>query len=94
MFIITKDLINNGEYNNHVFVSTMNKGDKKQALIERLTPKCIHKFRLLDDDGVIYLYGLSNSNDDERAFIPLDYYMYDLGCTEIQYFNNGVWETL
>ena len=42
-----------------------------------------HKFRLLDDDGGIYLYGISDSDLD---FGPLDYFMPKYGCTEIQYF--------
>ena len=54
------------------------------------------KFRLLDDDGVIYAYGYSDSDDDEQAFEPLDHYQGAYGCVEIQYKNktNGKWETL
>ena len=44
----------------------------------------IHKFRLLDDDGTVYAYGLSA---DEESFGPLDYYGPEYGCTEIQYKN-------
>jgi len=43
-----------------------------------------NKFRLLDDDGNIYAYGLSKS---DSSFAPLDAYMYVYGCTEIQYKN-------
>ena len=43
------------------------------------------KFRLLDDDGVIYFYGYSSSCDDEAAFKPLDYYGEAYGCTMIEY---------
>lgn len=53
-----------------------------------------HKFRLLDDDGEVYFEGWSNDNNSERAFEPLDWAMADSGCTEIQYFNDGKWETL
>jgi len=54
------------------------------------------KFRLLDDDGIIYAYGYSDDCDSEEAFQPLDRYMPDYGCTEIQYKNSttGEWETL
>jgi len=54
------------------------------------------KFRLLDDDGIIYAYGYSNSNDDGKAFRPLTDYQNDYGVTDIQYKNpkNGVWESL
>lgn len=51
-----------------------------------------HKFRLLDDDGVIYAYGYSNN---DSSFAPLDCYEGAYGCTEIQYRNKeGVYETL
>jgi hypothetical protein len=43
-----------------------------------------NRFRLLDDDGNIYLYGLS---DCDSSFAPLDTFMYAYGCTEIQYKN-------
>ena len=49
-------------------------------------------FRLLDDDGEIYAYGKST---EENSFAPLDRYMYDYGCTEIQYRNKeGKYEAL
>ena len=51
-------------------------------------------FRLLDDDGIIYAEGISSTNDDQKAFRPLDRYQNDYGCTEIQYLNDGEWETL
>ncbi|HBY21299.1 MAG TPA: hypothetical protein DEG71_09910 [Clostridiales bacterium] len=55
-----------------------------------------YKFRLLDDDGIIYAYGYSDDNDSEEAFAPLDRYQPDYGCTEIQYKNpeTGKYETL
>lgn len=55
-----------------------------------------YKFRLLDDDGVIYAYGYSKTNDDEEAFLPLDDYQGAYGVTEIQYRDPKTkeWETL
>jgi hypothetical protein len=98
MFIITKDVINNGEHKQtgFTYISTRHPvgSVEYKALHARLLPKCIHKFRLLDDDQNVYLHGISTSNDDNRAFIPLDIYQQDLGCTDIQYFNNGLWESL
>lgn len=54
---------------------------------------CEYSFRLLDDDGNVYAYGMSN---DDSSFEPLDYYAYDYGVTEIQYKNpvTGRYETL
>lgn len=51
------------------------------------------RFRLLDDDGTVYAYGKAKEGVD---FEPLDYYMYEYGCTEIQYKNKeiGEYETL
>ena len=53
----------------------------------------IHRFRLLDDDGIVYAYGVS---DDDSSFAPLDYYAYSYGVTEIQYKNKetGEYEVL
>lgn len=42
---------------------------------------CLHRFRLLDDDGEVYAYGKAS----KETFAPLDAYMYEYGCTEIQY---------
>ena len=53
----------------------------------------LFKFRLLDDDGIVYAYGMST---DDSSFAPLDRYAPAYGCTEIQYKNpnTGVYETL
>lgn len=53
----------------------------------------LYKFRLLDDDGVVYAYGFSTDDSD---FDPLDDYMYAYGVVEIQYKNpkTGEYETL
>lgn len=52
------------------------------------------KFRLKDDDGIIYCYGYSKTNDDDKAFEPLDWAQPNYGCTTIEYYDNGVWEVL
>ena len=55
-----------------------------------------HKFRLLDDDGVIYFIGYCITDMDEEAFNPLDGIGASYGCTSIQYLKPGTdeWETL
>lgn len=66
----------------------------KQKLLEKTgSVPTLYNFRLLDDDGVIYAYGVGTDNS---SFAPLDRYMYDYGCTEIQYKNpvTGKYETL
>lgn len=51
-------------------------------------------FRLYDDDGVLYYSGYAHVDLDDE-FAPLDWGMYDSGCTEIRYRNSeGVLETL
>ena len=51
-----------------------------------------HRFRLLDDDGEVYLYGFS---DCDSSFAPLDWSMNLWGCTEIQYRDEkGQYQTL
>ena len=68
--------------------------DNKQDMVVCEKPKDLNeKFRLLDDDGLIYAYGYSNNSS---SFAPLDRYQGDYGCTEIQYKNpkTGEYETL
>ncbi len=63
----------------------------KGRLLERhgFLPE-LFDFRLLDDDGVVYAYGKStNDGSTESAFAPLDRYMPEYGCTEIQYRNKS-----
>jgi hypothetical protein len=50
-----------------------------------------YPFRLFDGDNMLYFEGLSDKN---FSFEPLDDEMYNSGCTEIKYLNNGIWETL
>lgn len=66
---------------------------KERYRKEHGTEPELFRFRLLDDDGEIYAYGASTVKD---TFTPLDRYMYDYGCTEIQYKNpnTGKYETL
>ncbi len=53
---------------------------------------CIHKFRMIDNDGSIYYHGLCS---DDSSFDPLDDFgMPNAGCTEIQYKVNGEWKIL
>ena len=52
----------------------------------------LHKFRLLDDDGTVYAYGLST---DDSSFSPLDKYEPMYGCVSIEYKNErGEYEEL
>ena len=70
--------------------------DGKDRIIALKPPGLDHKFRLLDDDGIVYGYGYSDSCDDDNAFDPLDTFQPLYGCVEIQYKNpiTGVYETL
>lgn len=82
MFKITK-------WTNHIT------DDGQDKIVAQKPEGLDYKFRLLDDDGIIYFYGYSNSCDDEEAFAPLDNYCGAYGVTEIQYENQkGEWETL
>lgn len=79
-FIITKDIIDNGVYDNQEFLR-----------VEESKEKCIYPFQLLDDDGELYFEGLSSNSS---SFAPLDNFGAGYGCTEIKYLENGVWESL
>lgn len=83
-WVITEDLISCGE-----FVGTSYLGYKNEV------PTPTIPFRLKDDDGEIYYRGLANDAWTENAFSPLDDFgMPNDGCTEIEYFVDGVWSTL
>lgn len=62
----------------------------------QLKRKCNKKFRVCDDDGTWYFKGVSTTDDDEKAFEPLDMVGIDYGCTYIEYWNNvkNRWEEL
>lgn len=72
--------------------------NREEAILrfERLKKKCNKKFRVCDDDGNWYFKGFATTNDDERAFQPLDNLGVAYGCTYIEYWNPDVkkWEVL
>lgn len=78
-WIINKDVINGGEYDG------MASGDNVDE------SKCDHIFRMKDDDGEVYFYGVTNNSS---SFDPLDDFGSAFGCTSIEYKENGKWEVL
>lgn len=53
------------------------------------------KFRLYDDDGVLYYEGHIFGDDTVNGFEPLDDFgMPNDGCTTFKYFVDGIWKTL
>lgn len=54
---------------------------------------CTAKFRLLDDDRIVYVEGICAPGVD---FEPLDYYGMGMGCTSIQFYEGPErgWVTL
>lgn len=52
------------------------------------------RFKLYDDDDILYYEGRSNDQISQSAFRPLDWSMGNAGCTRIDYLCNGKWETL
>lgn len=65
--------------------------EKIKADLALKSAKYKYPFRLFDADGELYYEGLSAIKD---SFDPLDDEMYNTGCTEIHYFENGKWEEL
>jgi hypothetical protein len=54
-----------------------------------------YRFKLYDDDGVLYYEGRSDDRDSQRAFDPLDWADAYAGCTRIDYLRDGgKWEAL
>ena len=92
MFCITKWCAAITDSGKDEFTGRLPKMKARYAAEHGTTPD-LFTFRLLDDDGEVYAYGKSTEKD---SFAPLDRYMYDYGCTEIQYRNSdtGKYETL
>jgi hypothetical protein len=94
MWVITKDLLFNPQFDSHPIV-----GKGRYGLIYESPedPKLIelmpHTFRLRDDDGILYYEGRTN---DDSSFDPLDWAMNYAGCTRLEFKNKatGVWEPL
>ncbi len=91
MWKITKNIIDEGEEQCPLFQSH----DYREDVFAHQPTT---KFRLLDDDGEVYFIGLITdeclNGPEDRAFSPLDELGRGYGCTEMQYRNNGQWETL
>ena len=89
-WVITKDVLGDGEHDGYSFAPkiALDKPQVKALLV--------HKFKLFDDDGILYYEGVATNQDSESAFEPLDWAMANDGCTEIQYYNEDTkeWETL
>ena len=83
-WLITKDFIDFGEMNGE-------RWSYKDLTDEQIEKICVHKFRLLDDDGEVYFEGLSS---DSSSFAALDMFGSGYGCTDIQYYEDGRWRSL
>lgn len=84
MWVITENIIDHD--NTRLFYSSEKAREKKDKVIEKGT-----KFRLLDDDDIVYFIGYSMDNS---SFAPLDDLGESYGCVSIQYWENGEWEEL
>ena len=80
---------------NYVIIASVDDGHYTPVkLKEWFNPEeMCHMFRLLDADGEVLLYGLSNNSS---SFEPQDDYEAICGCTTTEYFNTvfNEWEEL
>ncbi len=80
---------------NYVIIASVDDGRYTPArLTEYFNPEeMCHMFRLLNADGEVLLYGLSNNSS---SFEPQDDYEAICGCTTTEYFNTvfNEWEEL
>jgi hypothetical protein len=100
MWIITRDVFGEEdgyapELNEHDRVGTHSRDYKADDFAKDVTLEV----RLLDDDGELVYEAKATrervlDSSEERAFELLDWAMVDAGCTELQYFDNGEWQTL
>lgn len=91
-WIITRDVLA------EEFGSNFNAVGRGSFGVERIDKSTLtEKFRMYDDDGVLYFEGLSDDATSQAAFAPLDDFgQPDSGCTEIRYYDKqtGQFETL
>jgi hypothetical protein len=91
MWMLTRDFVSTDDpEGRRVSVCSLN---FSESHVHHLT----HRFRLLDDDGLIYGEGVANSCDDEKAFGPLDDFGEGAwGCAAIEYWSETrqQWERL
>lgn len=90
MWKITRNMIDGREANCKKYLAK----DWSEEAVKKA--RKLYKFRLSDDDGEIYFYGVSTDCRSEAAFRPLDEFgKPGYGCTNIEYKNeNGHWELL
>lgn len=95
MWIIEKEHDERGDW------PTLSKVVRKVKVLSRTYKAdrdntCTVKFRLYDDDGILYYEGRMNDWEwENNPFGPLDDYgMPNSGCTELRYKKEGKWETL
>ena len=64
----------------------------EEETIAECKENCSYAFRMKDDDGEVYYHGKSSDNS---SFAPLDDFgTPNAGCTTIEYWSKGTWETL
>jgi len=94
-WIITKDYLSKsiGEKSKS---GTMGPSSISDEITQRLKKGEGTKFRLYDDDGILYAEGLQITNGDEESeFAPLDDYgTPNWGCTELRQYIDGNWIVL
>lgn len=94
-WVITKDLLGEEDDADRSAVGVMGPRNITAPTADALKRGQGRKFRMLDDDGEVYYYGLLIHPDGE-GFEPLDDFgMPDSGCTDIQFKNPaGEWKSL
>jgi hypothetical protein len=100
MWIITKDILSEAD-GCSLELREMNRVGvhSRDYTPERFAKADTLDIRLLDDDGELVYEARATrkrilDSPEDRAFEVLDWAMADAGCTELQYFDGGEWQTL
>lgn len=89
MWIITKD------HCTDEYCPRDDAGRRSMNYDEAKAASLVYRFRMYDDDDILYYEGLSDNCDSERAFGPLDNFgKPNAGCTSIFYLRGEKWEEL
>ena len=95
MFKITEDCLENKILEQYYTSDAKEGSEEFKQLIKKFEAEPQFKFRMRDEDQVVYYIGYSDDCTKKSGFDPLDMFGEYYGCLDIQYLNEkGEFERL
>lgn len=95
MFKIIENCLENISLTEYYTSSAKKGSEEYEQLIKKFEAEPQFKFRMRDEDQVVYYIGYSDDCTRKSGFDPLDMYGEYYGCMDIQYLNaQGEYERL